>query len=294
MSRLVIWSLSLLALSAGVAAAQETPAAPAAAPPVAPAAAPPGACDRWRHPGMPEGPVVIGLYDADMSTGRRTCPRTELTIAARGAAVLDTPNFYGSLQADALIAGSYAVRRNLEVFGTLELIHYLFVQNASLKGTAVGLGQLTLGAAMVAFQRGPAVITPFGRLMLPTSSSTPNVRTLGGEAGVAWSVRPLDRLAVHGTFGVDITGGASAGPPDVRAGALLNVGLQYNPATWFGLVLDLNLQLGHRAPIDAFAPALGLRFRLYRGLAAELGVTAPVAGADRRLFLGALRIGYRF
>jgi len=71
-----------------------------------------------------------------------------VALSLRGAAVIDTPNFYGSL-------GSRACSRELrlgpgrrtELFGTLSFIDFQYAQNASLKGTAARLGPLTLGAS---------------------------------------------------------------------------------------------------------------------------------------------------
>jgi hypothetical protein len=38
---------------------------------------------------------------------------------------------------------------------------------------------------------------------------------------------------------------------------------------------------------------LGVRVRIYEGLAAELGLTLPMAGADRHDALGGLKVTYR-
>ena len=75
---------------------------------------------------------------------------------------------------------------------------------------------------------------------------------------------------------------------------LMALGLQYTPATWFGLAFDLHLQLGHAAAVDFFAPAIGFRFRFWRGLGVELVALIPVVGNDRHDALAALRFMYRF
>jgi hypothetical protein len=251
-------------------------------------------CDRVLHRGLAEGPVVVGLYDADWGTGRRACLRSELAIAERLGATIDTKDFYGGVRADTIIAGSVRLRPRLELLGALELVRYEFAQNASLKASALGLGQLTLGLQGLALETRRWALSAYGRVLVPTASTTPSVQTTGVEVGVAASFRPHRKVEVHGHLAGDFTVGLSAGPPDVRGGTALLLGVSYTPATWFGLTIDLQAVLGHRAALDALLPQLALRFRLWRALGLELAGTAPVAGADRRLALATLRLGWRF
>lgn len=66
-----------------------------------------------------------------MATGRRACPRTEVGIGGRFGATIDTPDFYGALNVNGVIFGSYAIGPTIEVFGTLEAITYNYAQNAA-------------------------------------------------------------------------------------------------------------------------------------------------------------------
>jgi hypothetical protein len=56
---------------------------------------------------LPEGPVSLGLEDADLGTGRRVCPRTEAGLAVRLGATLDTADFYGAISANGVMVESY-------------------------------------------------------------------------------------------------------------------------------------------------------------------------------------------
>ena len=73
---------------------------------------------------LPDGPISVGYFEADMATGRRTCPRTEVGIGGRFGAIIDTPNFYGNLGVNGLIFGSYALNEKTEVFATLEAVSF--------------------------------------------------------------------------------------------------------------------------------------------------------------------------
>ncbi|HLM45813.1 MAG TPA: hypothetical protein VK458_18235 [Myxococcaceae bacterium] len=252
-----------------------------------------GACEQWIAPALAEGPLTYGFLSADVATGRRACPRTEVGLGVQGGAIVEAQNFYGAITAAGLLSGSYAVRQDLEVFATLEVPRFQFVQNATLTGTTLALGQLTTGATYVALTRGPLVVSPSVRLQLPTSFASPRTRTVGAELGAAVLYRPLPRFEVHGYAGADVSAGLGAADAQPRAGFLLNVGSEYALCSGFAAVLDANLHFGHRAVLDYVAPAIGLRFRAGEHFGAELGASVPLLGAERALAIGGLKLTYR-
>ncbi|MEN9798007.1 MAG: hypothetical protein RL653_1703 [Pseudomonadota bacterium] len=272
-----------------------TDSTPAPVPPAerAPFAASGEGCEVGRAAGLPEGPVPLAWYEADVGTGRRTCGRTEFGVGTRLRAIIDTPGFYGNIGASALLFGSYAFSPRTELFGTLEAYDFQFVQNATLQGTAGTLGQLTVGATHQVFRYGQGgIVSATARLMLPTALSSPT-RTVGGEVGAAWSHRFSDRLRFHGFGSVDLTAGLGAAAPLPRVGVHLNGGAEYVVCSGFSAVLDGNLHFGRRALFDTFAPALGLRARLWRGLGLELAAALPLVGAERTDASLGLRLAWR-
>jgi hypothetical protein len=206
--------------------------------------------------------------------------------------VIDTGNFYGDLAADTQLTMSARLRR-FELFAGLELVHFEFVQNATLKGTETLVGPLSIGASLLALERRRLILSPYARVVLPSLSGS-HSPSLGGELGLAAELRLYPKLTLHGVAAGDVSGGVGTGPGDPRGGALLLVGVQYSPSTRVGLALDLSAHFGRRGPLDYFAPALALRVRLYRALSGELAAIAPLAGADRHLVAAVLRIRYRF
>lgn len=252
-----------------------------------------GACEQWISPALAEGPVTFGFQSADVATGRRACPRTEVGFGVQGGAIIEAANFYGAVTGAGLLSGSLAVRPDVEVFATLEAPRFQFVQNATLTGTTLHLGQLTVGGTWMALTSGPFVLSPSVRLQLPTSFASPRTRTMGGEVGAAMLYRPTERFEVHGYAGVDASMGVGAAAALPRAGFLLNVGAEYALFSGFAAVLDANVHFGHRAVLDYVAPALGLRFRAGEHFGAELGASLPVLGAERALAIGGLKLTYR-
>ncbi|WNG48713.1 hypothetical protein F0U60_34800 [Archangium minus] len=252
-----------------------------------------GGCEQWIAPALAEGPVTFGFLSADVATGRRACPRTEVGLGVQGGAIIETQNLYGAVTGAGLISGSFAVRPDLELFATLEALRFQYVQNASLTGTRMSLGQLTVGGTYMALTSGAFVLSPSVRLQLPTSFASPRTRTLGGEIGAAALYRPTNRFEVHGYAGVDASMGLGAADPLPLAGFLVNVGTEYALCSGFAAVLDANVHFGHRAVLDYVAPAVGLRFRAGEHFGAELGASLPVLGAERALAAGGLKLTYR-
>lgn len=252
------------------------------------------ACDRARSTGLADGPLVIGLYDADLGAGVSACLRREVSLSGRAGAVYDVPALYGDIRADALLAGVYPLGHHVALLATIELVHYELVVSSIVRAHALGLGQSTLGLAGRVLETRRFALTVYGRALVPTDTSTTTVQTTGADAGLTGSYRPRHDLEVHAQVGGDFTIGLAQGPSSARGGATVLVGAQYSPSRWFGLVVDLAAMFGHRAGFDAFLPSLGLRFRLWRGLGLELDATVPVGGAERRLALAAIHLTFRF
>lgn len=240
--------------------------------------------------GLNEGPAAVGYAEADMSTGRRACPRTEIGLGARFGAIIDTPDFYGAVSVNGLLYGSWAVRPTTEVFATLEAVNFTYAVNAVLTSTQLTLGNMTAGATQVLVQSETFVGAVTARLLLPTSFEIPGARLIGGELGANVSWRPREWLEVHGYLGGDLSGavGRAAGLP--RGGATLLAGAQLTPFAWGALVIDLTGRLG---PLSYLAPSVAFRFAI-GNLGIELAATRPLVGTDRHTVIGGLRVNYRF
>lgn len=250
----------------------------------------PSACEQWPARGLNEGPIALGYAEADVATGRRACPRSEVGLGARLGLILDTPDFYGAVDVNALVYGSYALRSTTEIFATLEAVSFTFAQNAVLTSTQLTLGDLTVGGTQVLFMGERWVISASARLLLPTSFEIPGARLLGGELGGSASWRPLNWLEVHGYFGGDMSGAIGRGPALIRGGGVLLAGAQLSPFDWGALVIDLTGRLG---ALSYFAPTFALRFRA-GPVGIELAATLPLVGTDRHTVIGGLRANWRF
>jgi len=284
--RLAVLIMMIMSVAANNVARAEEPSEP---PHVVDNTLPESGCARWREPGLVDGPVAMGLFQGDLGAGRRACPRSELALGVRAGAIIDTPNFYGNLSVDAILEASMNLRDRAELFISVPFINWQYVQNASLTGSQARLGAMSVGGSIIALDKKGAVLSPYARVLLPT-----DVRTVGAEAGLALSFRGsrVRTLGAHAVVAGDVSGGIS-GPSSVRGGGLLILGLEWTPARWFGLMVDLQSHLGYRAVLDWLAPAAAVRFRIYRGLGVELSALVPLAGADRHDVALRLRLSLR-
>jgi len=256
---------------------------------------PPWSCDQARAEAKLDGPVALGSFEADLATGRRVCPRTEIGLGGRFAAIIDTPNFYGNLGIDGDLFGSYALTPSTELFGHLEAVQFTYVQNASLKGTSLTLGHMTAGVTHT-FDADREAHLRHGvsaRVLLPTSFGIPGVHLVGAEVGHVGSWRAPRSwrwLEVHSYLGANLTAGLGAGPALPFATGTLVLGAQLSPFDWAALVVDLDARIG---PRSALAPAFALRARIFR-VNVELAATLPLLGSDRHDLVVGLRVAYGF
>lgn len=249
----------------------------------------PGPCAAWPSPALAEGPVTLGVAEADLGTGRRVCPRTEVGLGARLGATIDTPDFYGAIRADGHLFGAWAVRPDTELFATLEAVTFNFAQNAVLTATRVTLGHLTVGASRVHVARDTWALAANVRALLPTSFELPGARLLGAELGATTTWRPRRWLEVHGALGGRVTGAVGQAAALPAADGLALAGVQLSPFSWGGLAVDVAGRLG---AVSSLTPSVALRLA-FGHLGVELAAAVPLVGTDRHDVIAGLRVAWR-
>ncbi len=239
---------------------------------------------------LPEGPASIGYQQADVAVGRRACPRTEVGLGGRFAAIIDVPNFYGNLGVSGILFGSYALNEKTELFATLEAVNYAYAVNASLEQTGLTLGNMTVGGTRVMHGGNTFVGSLSARVLLPTSFEIPGARLVGAEVSHLMTWVPFHWLALHSAVGVDFSAAFSQAQSFPRIGATALIGAELKPISWFAFVLDVTGHLGVRSYL---APTAALRFRV-ASLGIELGGSLPLVGTDRHDFIMGGRVSWRF
>lgn len=257
----------------------------------APAAA--SVCDAPEE-GLATGPLPLGFGPGALGTPRRACPRTEVAVGAVGGAIVEPESFYGNLSGAAVVDGSFALSPRLEVFGSLEPVLYRTVIS-SFSASHLGVGHSALGATFVVLDEGPLVVGVTSRAVLPTAFGYyKNAFPLGLESGLTLAFQPVDFLRLYGQASGLGTVMLTAGDPNPRAGLLAAGGAELRFGEWAALVGEVRGLGLYDADLDSLSLGLGLRARVWAGLGAEAGVLVPIAGRERSLGIGTLRVSYRF
>jgi hypothetical protein len=239
------------------------------------------------------GPLAISLLEGEVGVPFRACPRTELSAAATGSALIDTPAFFGTLDGALRLGGSYRYAPEGELFASAELPRWRFVQNATLTGTQLGVGWLSAGAAHHVAELGAVRVAAGARLSMQVGRGLyARAWPLYLELGAAGEWRVAPQVSLHGHAGA-VTGAAlSAGPRGARAGLQARTGGAWQLGR-LALVLDGGAMFGYGAAVDSLDLAPGVRARIWRELAGELAVSVPLAGATRTDLAAALALRWR-
>jgi hypothetical protein len=239
-------------------------------------------------------PVELGTLPGELGQLPMPCVTTELGLDSSAALLVATEDFYGSIQAGAMLAGSFALGSRTWLSFSLPGLDYRWVANATIEAGAADLGAGTLGWHM-GWPLGPnTAVSSYLRLLLPTETVYRHATRHGFEHGVVVTSRLGSRFALVG--GVSFPTLLVAGPGTVLASYQPTVGsdLVMTPATWFAVAAGAGLRwrFGDDAAFESFDPRLALRLYPWRGSRVEVRAALPLGGADRTDVMLGLTLGW--
>ena len=245
------------------------------------------------HGAMATGPLQVSAAGGESTVPRRACPRTELYGGLAGAALIDTPAFYGTLNAGMAIGGSLRYGRRGEVFVRAEILHFRFVQNATLTGSHLSAGLTSAGVTQKLSSGDRTAVAATGRLTLPTAFGRhEHAWPVHAGAGLTVAHQASPRITAHGQLSALAGVTVGSGPPSPRGGTQARAGIAASYGHVAG-VADAGADLGYSAPLDRAYIAPGFRLAIWRELAAEVAVMVPFAGSDRTDAAFSLRAAWR-
>jgi hypothetical protein len=230
--------------------------------------------------------MAPALQPSGIDLTRAPCPEGQLSLRARGTALVDLPEFYGTLAASLLVDWRIRLLPRLEVSVGGRAIDYRFAQNAVVSEDELAAGPLTLGAVgrldRRAFLGRPIVLGWALRADLPYTDTGYDVPVLAASpqllaalaigrrlvaharlAGLLWLARPPSDIDTRRAVALSTDWSLSAfSPVAVGLGAEAQSG-------WYGFGLDHLLLRG------GFRTSLGARTRL------DLTALVPVLGEER-------------
>lgn len=251
-------------------------------------------CSRGRA-GAPL-PIALTMGPADFGTTPVPCSDPRVGLDVRGAALIDEPDFYGALGAEAVLSGTVPLTRRLWLTGALTALRYRFVQNATLIATDMGLGPSDVGLHVGIITEERLRVSTYVRVLLPTETPTQYALRSGVEAGVAALWTPHRRVNLLGGLSVPVEmsflGGHGLAYGSVRA----SIDATTLISTWFEPVLGVEVRVGNDpgGALEYVAPRLSLRAHTGRGVMLHLTAMAPLGGIERTLarFSLGLQIGF--
>lgn len=242
---------------------------------------------------LADGPLMIGFGQADHGVFRRACPRSEIGLGAGARAIIEEESFYADLRAHGRLDVSIQPFDALELSLMLEPVFYEQVIQ-SFRASHLGVGDASVSAMLLGFTGDGYALSILVRGTFPTAYGYyAHTLPFAFDAGPVFLLEPIDDVRLHagvlalGEFAV--TKAAS----DPRGGIAGNIGADFVLFDWLAIVTDLQAQALVREPLDRLTLGLGARASL-GDLALELGGAVPVAGADRNLAAGVLRVTARF
>jgi hypothetical protein len=244
-------------------------------------------CERGRL--GPRLPLGVTLGEADLGMTPSPCGGRVLSLEGRGTALLALDDFYGAIDAGAVLAGTYPLGPRLWISAAINPLLFRYVQNASIAASTLGLGTSTLGLHAWVVDTSQWRVSVYGRLRVPTETGRQYAVTVGFEPGVAALWRPSRRVtvalgaSVQGSFGV--LGGNTVSRWTAQAGGDVAVLLR-----WFEPAVGVELRVGGDADgaLEYVAPKLGLRFHPGARWVLALDAMMPLGGVDRSLARAAI------
>lgn len=251
-----------------------------------------GSAEALAAEGLPVGPAAVGLWDGELGRARSVYPRTEIGLAPHLLLLVDTPAFYGQVQAGAALEASFAADPSTGLWLRLEPVHYRNVISA-IPSDFLGYGFTTLGLTRRLDTAGKTAVAFQSELVLPSAIGLYGHSWPFGLDVALAADRAYGVVSVHGQLGYVMSAAATRGPSQLRSGFAGTAGGVWQPGGAFAVVLDLQGAAGVTAVLDHLAVAPGVRFAAGAwGL--ELAAALPLAGRERALAAAELHSTVRF
>ena len=243
-------------------------------------------------------PIAPPVRDSGFDRAIDACLAGGWSASARGAALLDTPDFYGTANASLFLDLRHLLLRDLEIGGGIRAVDARFAQNAVIAEDEVGAGPAYLTAAAALGRRqlaGRPLRLAWGlRLDLPWTDTTyGETAVVAATPQVAVALGLSPHLALHGRLAALLWLVRPPGDVQTRRAAALSTDVAWTPFRILALSLGVEAQTGwYGATLDHLLVRGGLRvpFRCKNRL--HLGAAAPLLGDERTDLIGELTFAH--
>jgi hypothetical protein len=240
-------------------------------------------------------PSTLSLRDTGFDQPRAACGAKSISVGTRAFALIDTPDFYGSLSGSFFFDYHTRHESGFEFGIGARLIDYRFAQSAVFTADEVSGGPVYLEVLRPAKRNWfgyPAVLGHGLRVDVPYSNSSDDSFTLSASPSVMASVFLSTSMHLHGRVAALLWSVLPDSGADGRTALLASSDFSYAPHSRIGLLVGTELQGGwYGLGLDHLQARAGLRVRTGDSGAIELSAGTALAGSERADLVA--WIGYR-
>ncbi len=257
----------------------------------------PGVCDRLRS--APPSPIEIPLGIpgvpalSDFGSTPSACGYNGFSVGGRMGLLIATSAFYGAIDAEAALSGTYRVNEDSWITLALDAVRYRTVINASVVTAPIDLGATTLTVHHVLSRDHDAQVTLFLRTLFPTELANRFAARIGVEPGFSVVWRPHHRWTLHGGVSLPVSAAVSAAGTHFTFTPRATIDVAWLPVDPFEVLLGVEAR-GSFDGLEYIAPRLALRAHATRRLFIDLSAMMPLLGVERSLARASLTVGMRW
>jgi hypothetical protein len=238
-------------------------------------------------------PVAVPVRAGGFDLTRSACLRADFQSRIGAHALVDTPDFYGTLGGDFFIGVRFFEEMGLEWGATIRVVDLTFAQTAVVSATETTYGPISLHGAVSKPQREDLYIGGMLRVEVPFTRAVGLPTNSGAQLAGLVTYAAHDRVALHGRAALLGWFGTSAGGTDTRGAGVLSTDASIRAISWLRASAGLELQAGwYQSGVDHLAARVGAHWRIKGPWRVDIGALLPFAGEERTdlaLTLGVLR-----
>ena len=239
-------------------------------------------------------PIAPPLRDTGFDRAIDPCLRGGFAASARGAALIDTPEFYGTASASLFLEVSRLLLRDLEIAAGVRAVDARFAQNAVISEEEIGAGPFYLAVAGGLGLRHPGgrpLRLAWGlRLDLPWTDTTYGATAVvAATPQVAAALGLTPRLVLHGRAGALLWLARPPGDVETRRALVASSDIAWAPFRALALAAGVEAQTGwYESALDHLLVRGGLRVPFRCRARLHLGAAVPLLGDERTDLVGEL------
>jgi hypothetical protein len=241
-------------------------------------------------------PAQISLRESGFDMSRSACVAEKYQLGARSYALIDTPNFYGTLAGSIYFDWSMVHLSGFELGLGARLLDARFVQSAVLPMSELAAGPLRAWAVK------PRETTLFGidaivshalLLDIPATNFSLSVPSLAASPALLVTFKPSADFRWHARLAALLWAALPESGVDHRAALAASTDVALRTWSWLAFTAGVEVQGGwYGLGLDHLVPRGGARFGWGKGHAIELTAGTAVLGEERADL--SMWLGYRF